>query len=214
MVIAYFQLEDKASRPRFFEETFLVADIKFEVILEIHLLKISNKDVLFDERTLTWRTYTTNKALPITEQVHIVDPKEFVIAAFDVASKTFVRHVVIRKQEEMPVYLEKQAQIGALLFDEALTEVPVEYSNYSDVFLAENAAELPENTGINEYAIELEEGKQPPFYLIYNLGPVELKTLKIYIKTNLAHGFIRPSKSPARVPIFLIGSQIEASVFV
>ena len=39
-----------------------------------------------------------------------------------------------------------KAQVGALLFDEAPTEVPMEYSDYSDVFLAENAAELPENT--------------------------------------------------------------------
>ena len=93
------------------------------------------------------------------------------------------------------------AQVGALLFDEAPTEVPAEYSDYSDVFLAENAAELPENTGINEHAIELEEGKQPPFGPIYSLGPVELEMLKTYIKTNLANGFIRPSKFPAGAPI-------------
>ena len=61
--------------------------------------------------------------------------------------------------------------------------------------------ELPENTGMNEYAIKLEEGKQPLFDPIYSLEPVELETLKIYIKTNLANGFIRPSKSPAGAPI-------------
>ena len=65
----------------------------------------------------------------------------------------------------------------------------------------ENAAELPENTGMNEHAIKLEEGKQPAFGLIYSLGPMELKTLKNYIKTNLANGFIRPSKSPAGASI-------------
>ena len=73
----------------------------------------------------------------------------------------------------------------------------MEYSDYSDVFLAENVAELPENTGMNEHAIKLEEGKQPPFGPIYSLGPVELETLKTYIKTNLANGFIRPFMSPA-----------------
>ena len=61
--------------------------------------------------------------------------------------------------------------------------------------------EFPENTGINEHAIELEEGKQPSFGPIYNLGPVELETLKIYIETNLANGFIRLFKSPAEAPI-------------
>ena len=55
---------------------------------------------------------------------------------------------------------------------------------------------------MNEHAIELEEGKQPPFGPIYSLGPVELETLKTYIETNLANGFIRPSKSPAGALIF------------
>ncbi len=31
---------------------------------------------------------------------------------------------------------------------------------------------------------------------------MKLKTLKVYIENNLANGFIRPSKSPAEVPIF------------
>ena len=55
---------------------------------------------------------------------------------------------------------------------------------------------------MNEYAIKLEEGKQPPFGSIYSLGPVELKMLKTYIETNLANSFIRLSKSPAGAPIF------------
>ena len=201
MVIADFQVEDKASRPRFFQETFLVADTKFEVILGMPFLKISNADVSFGEGTLTWRTYTTNEALPTTERVQIVDPKEFVIAALDVDSETFVLHVAIREREEIPVHSKRQAQVGALLFDEAPTEVPAEYSDYNNVFSAENAAEFPENTGMNKHAIELEEGKQPPFGPIYSLGPVELETLKTYIETNLANGFIRPSKSPAGAPI-------------
>ena len=56
--------------------------------------------------------------------------------------------------------------------------------------------ELQENTEVNKYTIELEEGKQPLFGLIYSLGPVELETLKTYIETNLANGFIRPTKFP------------------
>ena len=201
IVIADFQVEDKVSRPRFFQEIFLVTDTKFEVILGMLFLKISNADMSFGEGTLTWRTYTTNKVLPITKQVQIVNPKEFIIAVLDVDSETFVVHVAIWKREKIPVHSKRQAQVGALLFDEAPTEVPAEYSDYNNVFSAENAAELPENTGINEHAIELEEGKQPPFGPIYSLGPVELETLKTYIETNLANGFIRPSKFPAGAPI-------------
>ncbi len=62
--------------------------------------------------------------------------------------------------------------------------------------------ELPENTGLNEHAIELVEGKQPPYGPIYALSLVELETLKTYIETHLKTGFIRPSKSPAGASIF------------
>ena len=60
---------------------------------------------------------------------------------------------------------------------------------------------LPERTELNEHAINLEDGKQLPYGPIYSLGPVELETLKTYIKTHLKTGFIRPSKSPAGAPI-------------
>ena len=113
MVIADFQVENKGGRPRFFQETFLVADTKFEVILEIPFLKINNANVEFGKETLTWKSYTTNKVLPTTERIQLVDPKEFVIVALDTGSETFVVHVAIREQEEMPVHSEKQAQIEA-----------------------------------------------------------------------------------------------------
>ena len=74
-----------------------MADTKFEVILGMLFLKISNTDISFGKGTLTWRTYTINKALPTTKQVQIVDLKEFVIAVLDVDSETFVVHVAIQE---------------------------------------------------------------------------------------------------------------------
>ena len=165
-----------------------MANTKFEIILGMPFLKFNNSDVLFDEKTLTWKTYITNKALSTTEQVQIIDKKDFVIVALDANSKIFVIYMAIREQEKIPVHFKKQAQIkaqvGALLFNKAFTKIPAEYSDYSNVFSAEYAVELPENTGMNEYAIKLEEGKQPLFEPIYSLGPIELEILKTFIKTN------------------------------
>ena len=62
-------------------------------------------------------------------------------------------------------------------------------------FLAKNAAELLENTGINKHTIKLKRDKQLPFRPIHSLEPVKLEILKTYIKINLANGFIRPFKS-------------------
>ena len=153
--------------------------------------------MLFGKETLTWRTYITIEALLTTKQVQIIDKKDFIIAVLDANSETFVVHVAIREQEEMPVHSKKQVQVGALLFNKTLTKVLAEYFDYSNVFLMEYIAKLLKNTGINKHTIELEKDKQPPFGLIYSLEPVELETLKTYIKINLANSFIWPSTSPA-----------------
>ena len=104
-------------------------------------------------------------------------------------------------------------QVGALIFNKASTKIPAEYSNYSNVFSAKNSAELPENTGMNEHAIKQEKDKQPLFGPIYSLGPVELETLKIYIETNLANGFIRPFKSLAGASI-LFNQKPDGSLYL
>ena len=106
-----------------------------------------------------------------------------------------------KSEKKILVHSERQAQVRALLFNKAPTKVLAEYSDYSDVFLVKNAVKLSENSGINEHAIKLEEDKQLLFGSIYSLGPIEFKTLKTYIKTNLANGFIRLFKSSTKVSI-------------
>ncbi len=54
------------------------------------------------------------------------------------------------------------------------------------------------------HPIDLVDNKQAHYGPIYSLRPVELETLKTYIETSLASGFIRPSKSQAGVPILLV----------
>ncbi len=85
--------------------------------------------------------------------------------------------------------------------DEAPTKVPSEYADFADIFSPKLATELLKHTEINDHAIEFVDDWQPPYGPIYSLGPVELETLKAYIKNNLANDFIRPSKSPAGAPI-------------
>ena len=134
----------------------------------------------------------------------LINKKEFAAVALDADSETFVVHVAVLDIEgiNMAVHSFRAAQIRLLKANEASTTVPTKYSNYTDIFWSELAAELLEHTGINNHTIELEDSKQPPYGPIYSLGPVELETLKAYIKTNLANSFIRPFKSPAGAAIF------------
>ena len=52
IVLTDFQLEDKLGRARFFQETFLLADISVEVVLDMPFLTLSNADIQFIEKEL------------------------------------------------------------------------------------------------------------------------------------------------------------------
>ena len=73
--------------------------------------------------------------------------------------------------------------------------------SFNNILFTENIANFLENFGINKYIIEMKKGKQLLFRSIYRLRPVELKTLKTYIKNNLANGFICFFKSSIKALI-------------
>lgn len=81
-----------------------------------------------------------------------------------------------------------EALIVGLKVEEVI--VSTKYSDFANVFFFDSAAKLPKHFGINNHLIDLKKGKKPPYMPIYSLEPVDLKTLKIYIETNLASGFI------------------------
>ena len=57
MVVVAFLVVDKANRVRFFEETFLVANVSPEVVLRMLFLTLSGADIDFSGWKLRWRTY-------------------------------------------------------------------------------------------------------------------------------------------------------------
>ena len=93
------------------------------------------------------------------------------------------------------VYLFCKTQIAGLIAKKSPTKVSAEYTDFADVFFPDLAFELPKHIEINDHVIKLVDSQQLSYGLIYSLKLVELKILKVYIKTNLANSFIRQSKS-------------------
>ena len=164
-------------------------------------LALSNVDILFDTESFTWRSYSAAEALPTTRRVKFINKHELAKAALDKNSEIFVMHVAAREALEPAIHPSRAPLLAALEQDKAPTKILPEYADYAEVFSPNLAMELPENTGINEYTIELFEGKQPLYGPIYSLGPLELENLVAYIETHLKTGFIQPSKSPAGASI-------------
>ena len=208
IVVTAFLVTDKVNQVRCFEKTFLVANVSPKIVFGMLFLTLSDADVDFLGRKLRWRTYTTKEALPTTRRVELVGKKKFVAVALDPEYETYVVYVGSISSDALPsssplgVHPSCRSQISGLIAEEASTKIPAKYSNFTDVFSTDLASELPKHTGINDHAIELVDGcQQPPYGPIYSLKPVELETLKTYINTNPANGFIRLSKSPARASI-------------
>lgn len=85
--------------------------------------------------------------------------------------------------------------------------VLTKYLDFINIFFSDFATELLEHTSINNHPIKLIKGQQSSYGPIYSLEPIEIKTLKPYIKSNLANRFIRLFKCPAGVLILFVGKK-------
>ena len=167
MVIIAFSVMDKANRVRFFEKTFLMANVSPEVVFGMLLLTLSDADVDFSRQELRWRTYTTKKAFQTTRYVKLVGKKEFVAAALNLEHKTYIVHIVslsstpsVASPRFIPfnVHSFRRPQISGLIDKKAFTKVLNKYTDFTDVFSSNLASELPKHTGINDRAIKPIDG--------------------------------------------------------
>ena len=165
MVVTSFLVTDQANQVRFFEETFLVANVSSEIVFGMLFLILSGADVDFLGQKLGWRTYTTKEALPTTKDVELVGKKEFAAAALDLEHETYVILIGSISSTmllssfllKLDVHPFRRPQISSLIAKEAPTKVPAKYSDFTDVFSPDLASELPNYTRINNHAINLVE---------------------------------------------------------
>ncbi len=195
-------MSDLYGRKRFFKESFLLADVKPDIVFGMRFQTMNNADIDFQAQDLQWRSYITGNVLLTTRQVESIGKKEFAIAALDLKYEAFIVHITafsIDSGDE--VHSLRRAQIAHLKADEAHIKILCKYTDFADVFLPKLATKLLEHTGINDHGIELVDDWQPLYSPINNLGPMELETLKAYIQNNLAQNFIHPFKSSAEASI-------------
>jgi len=142
----------------------------------------------------------------VIDEQEIMDHLQRKETVYFCQSRAVAQPVVNSSAEELPCETVNLID-GSLLHlsadapqtDELLTV----YSDYSDVFSADEAGVLVENSE-HDHAIETEEGKTPPHLPIYNLSQKELKVLCEYLDSTLLKGWIRESKSPASAPILFV----------
>ena len=151
MGVAAFSVTNKANRIKFFEKSFLMANVSLEVVFGMLFFTLSGANVDFLGRELRWRIYTTKKAFLTTRRVELVDKKEFAAAALDPESETFVVYIASLSSDTLSnssllhVHLSYRLQISGLIAKKAFTKVPVEYLDFADVFSPDLASKLPKH---------------------------------------------------------------------
>ncbi len=133
MVVSTFSILDKDSRMRFFEENFLLANIKPNIILKILFLTINNAKVDFKTQDLQQRSYITTKIFSTIKKIKLIEKKEFATAVLDPNYKIFVLYVAalnISFDIGDKVYPLQRAQIAYLKADKASTEIASKYVDF------------------------------------------------------------------------------------
>lgn len=193
MVITSLSIDDKADRPQFFWKSFLWANISMDIMFGIFFVSLSNVEIIFLEQKLNWRLYTTIEAIPIIKWVELVEKKEFAAIALYLKDKIFILQIISLTSTNN--HLSCRVQIALLIQDKAPTAVLFKYTNFTNIFSLGVAIKLPEYIRVNNHPINLLKDHLPPYGSIYSLEPIELETLKTYIKIRLANNFIKSFKS-------------------
>ena len=163
IVVAVFSVIEKANRVRFFEKTFLVANISLEMVFGILFLILSNADINFSGWKLRWRTSTTKKALSTTRYIEIVGNIKFAAGVLDPEHKTYIVHVESDSSVaslssfplELHVDLFYRPRMFGLVAKKTFLKISAKYSDLTDVFSPNLGSKFHEHTGINNHAIKL-----------------------------------------------------------
>lgn len=86
-------MEDKLKKARFLQETFLLADMTAEIVLEISYLTLSNTDIHFADKDFLWSSYTTTEAMSTIKWVELINKKKFAKRGLDENVEAFIVHL-------------------------------------------------------------------------------------------------------------------------
>lgn len=115
----------------------------------------------FVKKILKQRSYITIETLSISKKVELIEKRDFTSEILNENAKMFIVYIAtLLTALAIQVYSTCQVLIDLLLLNKAPTKFLFKYSDYNNIFSISLAIELPENIGINKYAIELVQNKQ------------------------------------------------------
>lgn len=200
---SYLPRKNKVKRLQYFEKTLSLADISKSIALSILFLTLSNAEIDFVSWESGYMSFITVKTLIMTKWVKLIRKKKFVAVGLGPNEKIFVVYILAFNLDSR-IHLSCIFQLAFLSIQNTLITGFYKYSDFANIFSLEFVVELSKHTEINNYLTNPIHSWKRLYKSIHNFGLVKLETLKLYIKTNLANGFIWALKLSVRAPIFLV----------
>ena len=105
----------------------MLANTSIEVVLRILFLIFSNVDIWFAKKKFELRRYSTTETLPTTQNVELINKREFATVAMDKNVKIFMVYIAALSAPTMQVDLFCLAKIGLLLADKIVSKLLPKY---------------------------------------------------------------------------------------
>ena len=106
------------------------------------------------------------------------------------------RFIRAAKKERREAYI-----LAGHEYSELADQLPSEIQDLADCFAEGKEGDVADPVVQGHHAIDLVEGKTPPWLPIYSMSAKELAVLREYIESSLRKGWIRESKSPVGAPV-------------
>lgn len=84
---------DKDSKESFFKESFLLVNVKSDIVFGIFFLIINNANIDFQAQNLQLRSYTTKNVLLTLKKVKLIRKKEFPTIILNLEHEVFVIYI-------------------------------------------------------------------------------------------------------------------------
>lgn len=119
---------------------------------------LNNIDIQFADKKLVWKTYIVVEALSTIRMMELINKKDFATVPLGKDVEACVVYMISLILELIIIHLAWETRIVFLLMKEII--LLTAYADFTNVFLKKLVEVLPEKTSVNEYAIELLDGKQ------------------------------------------------------
>jgi len=186
-------------------------DDSYPIVLEHDWLASHNPTIDWKKSTLNLPREIPQIVNPIREASEPPEPKKPSISLINAAAyQRACRSPEAIALQLTPNILKFGGQAAQINPEEPdLTNLPVEYQEFADVFDKRHSGLLPAHRPY-DLKIQTEEEATPPLGPIYSLSALELQTLREFLDENLRTGIIRPSQSSKGAPVLFVRKKNRA----